>query len=222
MFLTDCGGDKTATVSAIPNPQRALTPSQVCGETPLSVRALTDRTRSPRTAGPCCSGPVTDTCYLDDGGGTGSAPRGGRYCDPAIDSTCSSGVSLCVGACSTCDPTVDPTCVNPIVIARSSFNTTAESACTTQHGRFVSADNGEFSCRHTGSSENQTVTDPAGCGYLIYLPPDTAGKISVIVDFTGYPSLASGGTTPRQGVRVYGQYGPEGCIWTGAGPNPAT
>ncbi len=224
LSLTGCGSGSVNTVPATSNPQRALSPSQVCGETPLSSRAVTDRTRFPHAVGACCSGPVTDTCYLDGGGGAGSGPvrGGGKYCDPGIDPNCSSGVSLCIGACSTCDPTVNPTCVNPIVIARSSFNTTAESACTTQHGRFVSADDGEFWCRHTGSFDNPTVTNPAGCGYLISLPPDIAGTISVIIDFTGYPSLASSGTTARQGVRVYGQYGPEGCIWTGAGPNPAT
>jgi hypothetical protein len=84
---------------------------------------------------------------------------------------------------------MEPVCVNPIIIAKTFFNKTAEGACTTQHGRFVSVDNGEFYCRHQNSPENGTVVNPGGCGYLVGLPPNTSDPIQVLVDFQGFPTL---------------------------------
>ncbi|MDB5071708.1 MAG: hypothetical protein JWM87_2819 [Candidatus Eremiobacteraeota bacterium] len=114
---------------------------------------------------------------------------------------------------------MDPVCVNPIVIAKTFFNKTAESACTAQHGRFVSVDNGEFYCRHQNSAENATVVNPGGCGYLVFLPPNTSDSIQVLVDFQGFPTLGSSGSITTQGIRVYARG--DGCVWIGAGPKPA-
>jgi hypothetical protein len=106
----------------------------------------------------------------------------------------------------------------PVYIGRPrNFDSVQESACTTQHGRFISTDNRFFICRHQNQSSGPVV-NPGDCPYLVNLPNNIHDPIQVIVFPFDADPLGSGGSTARQGIRVYTAE----CFWTGAGPNPAS